>query len=114
MLGRVVGVIEEEVYPFAHDAREGIPSGVIGRQGGEVFGAKEGQKFFAGRFRGFVLWGDGSEGKGEEGEKGEGSEAAAEGEGTLSPKSLQGQKGRFAPVLFSHPFSPPDLSRPTL
>jgi hypothetical protein len=114
MLGRVVGVIDEEVYPFAHDAQGGIPSGVIGRQGGEVFGAKEGQKFFAGRFRGFVLWGDGSEGKGEEGEKGEGSEAAAEGEGTLSPKPLQGQKGRFAPVLFSHPFSPPDLSRPTL
>jgi hypothetical protein len=47
MLGRVVGVIDEEVYPFAHDAQEGVPSGVIGRQGGEVFGAKEGQKFFA-------------------------------------------------------------------
>jgi hypothetical protein len=69
VLGRVVGVVDKEVCPFAHDAQKCIPSGVLNGQGRRISFAKDGDKFIVGRFGRLVLEGGEREGEGKEGEE---------------------------------------------
>ena len=67
VLGRVVGVVDKEVCPFAHDAQKCIPSSVVNGQGRRISFAKDGDKFIVGRFGRLVLEGGEREGEGKEG-----------------------------------------------